>query len=153
MAFRATQAVAPVLDQIDTAQTFPFGTRFEAADGAYVYVKGITSGAVGAWATFHPVTGVTALLTADAVGNVGIMLSILDANTKFGWLQVKGYVVTSKSDTVAGAGALYIDGTAGRVDDAVVVGDLVHNAFSTAADTANILPVYINNPYVTNESN
>ena len=149
MAYRATQAVAPILDQIDTVAAFPFGTRFEAADGAYVYIKGITSGALGAWVTFHPVTGVSALLAANAIGNVGIMMSVLDANTKFGWIQVKGYNTTSKSDTTAAGAALYIDATAGRVDDAVVTGDLVANAFSTAADTTNVLPVYINNPFVT----
>ncbi len=149
MAYRANQIVAPTLDQIDTVAAFPFGTRLEAADGAYVYVKGITSGAAGAWVTFHPVTGVTALLAANAIGKVGIMIAVLDANTKFGWIRVKGYHATSNSDTTASGAALYIDGTAGRVDDLVVAGDLVANAFSTAADTANVLPVYISDPFVT----
>lgn len=147
--FYANQVVPPAFDQIDTTQQFDFGYRFESADKAYVYVKGVASGAAGAWVTFNPSTGVTALLTANAQGKVGIMIAALDATTKFGWIQVKGQNDIAKSDTTAANKPLYIDGTDGRVDDAVVAGDLVANAFSLAADSSNVLSVYINEPFVT----
>ena len=45
--------------------------------------------------------------------------------------------------------ALYIDGTAGRADDADVSGDSIHGAFSMTADTTNVATVMLNYPFVT----
>jgi len=151
MAYRATQAVAPILDQIDTVAAFPFGTRFEAADGAYVYVKGVTSGVAGDWVTFNPSSGVTVRTVANAKGKVGILMAALDATTKFGWAQVKGSnAIALSGAAVAASVPIYLHATAGTVDDAVVSGDLVANAFSTVANIgAGVFTVYINDPFVT----
>ncbi len=137
---------------VDSTQRHAYGTRAKDANSnEYVYLKGITSTAAGSWVTFNPSTGVTALLAGNAVGLVAIAMAAVDANTKFGWYQIYGAYASSASDTVAGASlALYIDGTSGRVDDDDVAGDVVVGAFSTAADTTNVLPVYISYPFVTN---
>lgn len=151
MPLRANPVVLPILDQIDTAtsKTFAFGDVMEIDDKAFMYVKGITSGAAGAWVTYNRSTGVTALLAANAKGPVGIMMAALDAATKFGWIQVKGINAIASTDTIAADAPLYIDGTAGRADDAVVSGDLIANAFSVTADTTNVATVQIYYPFVT----
>lgn len=149
MAINAPGLFIEGLDQVDTVKRFALGARHNLGNDEYVYVQGVTNGAAGAWVTFTA-AGVTTLLAADAVGQVGVMLAALDATTDFGFIQVKGRNDIAKSDTVAGAGPLYIDGTAGRVDDADVAGDSVIGAFALGADATNVLSVYLNHPYVTN---
>jgi len=114
----------------------------------YLYLKGVASTVAGSWVTYDS-SGNTALLAANAVGNVAIAMAAINTTGKYGWYQVKGAYATAKSDTTAANKALYIDTTSGQVDDAIVSGDLVLNAFSTASDTAGALPVYINYPMVT----
>lgn len=136
---------------IDTTASQTFGMQGTDESGyRYIYLKGITSTAAGSWVTYVASTGVTALLAADAVGPVAIAMAATNANTKFGWYMIAGSYASSASDTVAGANGLFIDGTAGRVDDASVAGDMVYGAVATAADAANVLPVTIMYPYVTN---
>lgn len=149
MANRPVQMVAPDFTAIDTAKAFAFGTIFEFADSAFIYLKGITSTAAGSWVTYNGSTGVTALLAANAQGPVAIAMAALDASTKFGWYQVRGINTIASTDTVAADKPLYIDGTSGRADDAVVAGDLIANAFSMTADTANVATVLIRFPFVT----
>lgn len=153
MAIRAGAIVEGPLDQIDTVQRFSLGYTVDMGDSAFVYVQGVSSGAANAFCTYTQ-AGVTTLLAANAVGLVGVLCAALDATTKYGWLQVKALAGRSGStDTVAANTVPYIDGTAGRVDDAVVAGDKVYNAMIMTADTANVASVYLNYPYVTNESN
>lgn len=154
MAIRAgAVALEGPIDQIDTVKRFALGHTVDMGDSAFVYVQGVTSGAANAFATYTS-AGVTTLLAANAVGRVGVFCAALDATSKYGWLQVKALAGRSGStDTVAADTVPYIDGTAGRVDDSAVVGDKVYNAFILSADTANVATVYLNYPYVTNESN
>jgi hypothetical protein len=137
-------------DEVHSTKKYRLGTRKrDVAGNEYIYLKGVTSNAAGKWVSFT--SAYTAvLLAADAVGSVAVSMAAFDAATEYGWAQIYGANTISSSDTVAGAGALYIDGTAGRVDDADVAGDSVHGAFSTAADTSNVLPVWLNYPFVTN---
>jgi hypothetical protein len=152
MAVNASALTLEGISQVDTEKRFALGTEITLGNDAYVYVQGVASGAAGAWATFTS-AGVTTLLAANAVGRVGIMMAALDATTDYGFVQVKGRNTIAKSDTVAADTVPYIDGTAGRVDDAAVVGDKVYNAVILTADTSNVTTVWINHPYVTNESN
>jgi hypothetical protein len=69
--------------------------------------------------------------------------------TNYSWFQVHGVNTIAKTDTVAADKPLYIDGTTGRADDAVVNGDLIYNAFSQTADTTNVCTVRIHYPFVT----
>tara|TARA_R110000868_G_scaffold95603_1_gene262830 strand:+ start:1114 stop:1575 length:462 start_codon:yes stop_codon:yes gene_type:complete len=153
MAIRAGAEVISVLDQIDTVKQFSLGYTVDMGDSAFVYVQGVTSGAANKFATYTS-AGVTTLLAANAVGLVGVFCAALDATTKYGWLQVKALAGRNGStDTVSANTVPYIDGTAGRVDDSSVAGDKVYNAMILTADTSNVATVYLNYPYVTNESN
>lgn len=114
----------------------------------YIFLTGVASTVAGSWVTFDEAY-LTALVVANAVGPVGVAMAATVAST-YGFYQIYGNCAVSASDTTAADVALYIDGTAGRVDDAVVAGDLVVGACSTAADTANVLPVFLNFPFVTN---
>lgn len=154
MAIRSTaMALEGPVDQIDTVKRFALGYTVDMGDSAFVYVQGVTSGAANKFATFT-LAGVTTLLVADAVGRVGIFCADLDATTKYGWLQVKALAGRNgATDTVAANTVPYIDGTAGRVDDAVVAGDKVYNCFILSADTSNVATIWMQYPYVTNESN
>lgn len=139
----------------DTTQNHPLGFRVRAYDatygeGEFVYVKGVASGAVGLLATFNPYSGVTALTGARSKGLVGVMMATLDASTKYGWLQVKGSAVAAVAGTVTAGATPYLTATAGKVDDAVVAGDVVYGAnFATADGTpaANQAVLALSQPY------
>lgn len=152
MATRAPAYVLQAIDQVDTEKRFPLGRRIDLGNDSYVYVQGVTNGAVGAFVTYT-LAGVTTLLAANAIGRVGVMQSALDATTKFGFIRVRGIDTAAKTDTVAANTVPYIDGTAGRVDDAVVAGDKVYNAIILSADASNVATVGLWDPYVTDESN
>jgi len=153
MAIRAGIVVLEGIDQIDTVKRFELGHTLDVGDSAYVYVQGVTSGVANAWATYTS-AGVTTLIVANAIGRVGVFMAALDATTKFGFLQVKSLNGRSVStDTVAANTVPYIDGSAGRIDDAVVVGDKVYNCQILSADITNVATASFCFPYVTNESN
>lgn len=136
---------------VDTSRKYRVGTEVKNKDGnVYIYLKGVTSCAANDWVTFNTSSYIAVRLVADAVGRVAIAMAAVDAATKYGWFLVKGFYATAASDTVAGAGGLFIDGTTGRVDDQSVAGDFVNGAMSTGADATNLLPVNISYPYVTN---
>lgn len=138
------------IGDIDTAQRNPLGMLQTTDDNnVFVYLPGVAAAAAGTWVSYNASTYVPIVLVADAVGFVAISTAAILA-VNWGWFQVYGFNTVSKSDTVAAAGGLFIDGTAGRVDDASVAGDMIYGAMSTGADTANVLPVHINYPYVTN---
>lgn len=151
MAINAPGLFIEGLDQVDTVKRFALGTRINLGNAEYVYVQGVSSGAVNKWVTFTA-AGVTTLLAADASGMVGIMLATLDATTDYGFIIVKGDYATASVDAVSAAGLpLYIDGTAGRADAGTdVAGDLIHNAISTGAAAANLAAVFLNHPMVVN---
>lgn len=146
--------VHEAFDSVDTVKRYALGKRIDIGEDAYVYCQGVTSGAANALVTFT-IAGVTTLLAADAVGLVGVMKAALDSTSKYGFVQVKALRgdCSISTDTVATHKVAYIDGTAGRVDDAVVVGDKVYNFLITSADSTNVATAFMNHPYVTNESN
>lgn len=139
---------------LDTVARNPIGSRCQYVDSVqglqeYVYLKGVASCLLGDSVSFNANTYTAVRLAADAVGRVAIApAAIVAAN--WGWFLIFGFYLTANSDTVAGAGGLFIDGTTGRVDDASVAGDFINGMVSTAADTTNVLPVHLNYPYVTN---
>lgn len=148
---RRTGFVGHIGDIHDSALN-PVGLRVwgvddNGSDAEYIYLKGVANVALGSWVTYNYLFA-SALITHLAVGMVAIAQAAVVAN-KYGFFRIYGYDANAKSDTTAANKALYIDGTDGRVDDAVVTGDLVVNAMSAAADTANVLPVFIQYPFVT----
>lgn len=147
----APLAMAGSVFDVDTVQRNPLGTRVQDNNGGeYIYLKGVASCAQSSVVTFDAAFQ-TALIVADAVGLVAVAMgAVLAAN--FGWFCTVSPLsgITAKSDTVAGIAPLFIDGTAGRVDDAVVTGDLILNAYATAADATNLCVIQICRPSVNN---
>jgi len=128
---------------VDTAQGYPLGTIVRAVDvgpTAYgevelIYLKGGTSVAARSVVTINSDWSTT-LIAARAKGAVAVSLAAVDATTKYGWFVCKGKAAAA-SDTVADAAACYIDGTAGRIDDAAVAGDQVIGMQTASADDTN----------------
>jgi hypothetical protein len=124
-----------------TTQQHPFGYRVKALDatygeGEFVYVKGVSSGAAGLCATYDPKTGVTALTGARSKGLLCVFVSALSSNTTYGWAQVRGDADVQVAGSVVAGATVYLTGTAGKLDDAVVAGDIVYGAnFGTADGT------------------
>ena len=153
-----SQAIADV----STTKNHDFGTIVRARDvgttaygeGEFIYVKGVASGAVKAWAGYNSKTGATTLAVADGNYPIGVMMSALDATTDFGWLQIKGRAIAKALTLFADNGVCYLTSTAGSVDDASVIGDVVHNAVGrngaaiTVGDLAGEFE--INRPYSEN---
>jgi hypothetical protein len=154
MAIRSVGMFVEGLDQVDVgsdAKRFPLGTKVFLGDQSYVYVQGVSSGAAGKWVTFTP-AGVTTLLAANASGEVGLLMSALDATTDYGFAQIFGANSIASVDAVSAAGLpLYIDGTAGRADAGTdVSGDVILGAISTSAASSNVASVFLNYPMVIN---
>lgn len=117
--------------------------------GEFIYLKGVTSTAVGSWVTYNLDDGTTTLIAADAVGPVAVAMSACDASTKYGWYQISGKAIAVAAD-VADNADVYIDTAAGTCDDATVTGDRVQRAkWASADDTATgTAEVEINRPFV-----
>lgn len=154
-----TQTVLPqAIDAVSTTQNLPLGTRVKAkhttlGEAEFIYVKGVSGGAAGAWAVYNADDYSTTLVVADAIGPVGVMMAALDAATDYGWLCVYGKVsgaqcLTSFSDN----GVVFATACAGFVDDASVTGDLVNRAKGASTSTARSADFEIDYPYVDNNS-
>lgn len=135
------------ITQIDTVATNALGTKaFDSAGNGYIYLQGVASTVAKDVVTFDE-NFLTTRIAANAVGPVAVAMAAVVAN-QYGWYQIYGNGSVN-SDTTAADKALYIDGITGRVDDAVVSGDLIVGMVSTAADTTNVLPVWMQYPHVT----
>ncbi len=136
---------------VDLTQQNPLFTRgFDVSGNEYIYLGGATTVDAANWVvSYVPSTGIPTLIAADAVGPVAVSMAAVNLATSFGWYQIWGFG-SAKSDTVAGVAQLFIDGTAGRVDDAIVTGDLIVGMTATAADTTNVVPVQLRYPYISN---
>lgn len=136
---------------IDTVKKHPLGTRAQDSDGnIYIYMQGVASLTATANVVSYDENFVTTLLAADAVGRVAVAMAVLDATTKFGWFQIYGKNTAVASDTVSDNTPLYIDGTAGRVDDAGVAGDWISGMFARSASSSNLITAELDFPFVSN---
>ncbi len=135
--------------QIDGTKRTQLGTRAFDSDGnEYIYLQGVASTAAGDWVSFDE-AHVTTRLAGNAVGRVAIAMGATVASS-YGWYQIYGKNTIAATDTVVADVQLYIDGTAGRADDADVAGDAIVGAFSRSADTSNVATVELNYPFVCN---
>jgi hypothetical protein len=121
---------AQPITTIETVARHPFGTIVRAVDptygeGEFQYVKGITSGTAKAWVVINQDDYTTTRLVANGIGPVGILMSALDASTKFGWAQISGKALGVCLTGYTDNGAVYCTSTDGAIDDTSVVGDLV----------------------------
>lgn len=143
----------PITDA-NATQQHNLGKRMKAYDATlglceFVYVKGVASAAAGLLATYIPGTGTTALTVARSKGLVGVFMAALTAGL-FGWLQIKGLAEIQTNGAVVAGSTVYLTAGSGKVDDAVVAGDIVYGAnFATADGTpvANWARVSIAEPY------
>lgn len=145
----AVLASVGALTDIDTTARNPLMTVVQDENGGeYIYLTGVASTGAGSWVTFDEL-GITTLLTADAVGPVAVAMAATVAST-YGWYCIVSPKsgVTGKTDTIADNKSCYIDGTAGRVDDAGVAGDLVFRAWSRSTDSSNLATFQIDHPFV-----
>lgn len=129
----------PITD-VSTTQQHDLGTEVQAKDfgsngngvGTFKYVKGVASAAAGSWVTFHEDDYSTALLAANAIGQVGICMAAIVAST-YGWVQISGKAVGLALAAFADNGLVHATATAGSVDDAAVAGDRVKKALGASA--------------------
>lgn len=113
------------------------GTR---GDAEFVYLSGVASTVAGSVVLITDTWG-TSLIAARAIGGVALATAATVANT-YGWYQVMGVGVAA-CDTVAANAACYIDGTAGRIDDAAVAGDAVMGMRTVTSDDTNTCLVHM----------
>lgn len=131
--------IQPIADT-STTQNHPLGMRVCARDfganqngeGEFIYLKGVASTAVGSWVTFYEDDYTTALLAANAIGQVGVAMSA-NVASQYGWYQVRGKAVGKALAAYADNGLVYATATAGSVDDAAVAGDRVKKAIGASA--------------------
>ena len=130
-----------------TTQNHPFGTIVRAKDigstaygeAEFVYVKGVSSGATKKWAAYRAKAGLTTLAVASGnYPSIGVMVSDLDATTKFGWLQITGRAIAKALTSFADNGVCYLTSTAGSVDDASVAGDVILGAIGRNGGTITV---------------
>lgn len=132
---------AQPITEVSTTQRHPLGTVVKAVDvgseargeGEFMYVKGVASGARGAWVGYLADSYLTVLAVANGHYPLGIMMSDLDATTDFGWIQIRGKAVGKALASFADDGVVYLTATAGSVDDADVAGDFVSGALGASA--------------------
>lgn len=140
-----------------TTKLWPLGTRCKALDlgstgygpGEFVYLEGVGSTVRGS-VVYITDAYATILVVADAIGAVAVALSANAAASSYGWYQILGQGVAA-CDTVAAAAQCYIDGTAGRIDDSVVAGDIVQGMRTvTSDDTSTCVVNMTSYPYIAN---
>lgn len=156
---------AQPIAEVSTTQNHPLGTILRARDigatnnltgngeGEFIYVKGVSSGATGAWVGIDE-DGATTLAIADGYYPlVGVLMADLDATTKYGWTQITGKAVALALTGYADNANVYLTGTAGSVDDTAVAGDLVHRALGASAldaPAAGMAEFFLNRPSTDN---
>jgi hypothetical protein len=161
MSFQRNDAAGgQAITDTSATQQHPLGQRIRAYDptygeGEFIYAKGVASAAAGLIGTVNPYSGVTALTGARSKGLVGLFVSALTAGL-YGWVQVRGANMVQVAGSVVSGATVYLTATAGKVDDAVVAGDIVYGAsFATADGTpaANQAVIALADPWVGDTDN
>ncbi len=150
------------IDEVSTTQKHALGSVVRAVDrgsnqngeGAFIYVKGVASGARGCAVLIEQDAYLTTLTVADAYGKIGWLMSALDATTKYGWAQIRGKAVGLVLASFADNGQLYLTSTPGSLDDAAVQGDHVNGARGASAidyPETGMAEIECDNPWVDND--
>jgi hypothetical protein len=129
---------AQAITETSTTKQVPLGTRLKGVDPSlgeaeFIYLKGVSSTVVGSVVTFYESDWTTALLAANAIGQVGVAMSINAAATSYGWYQIVGKAIAKCVAAVADNGLVYACATAGSIDDAATAGDRVKRAITASA--------------------
>lgn len=130
---------AQEITNVSTSQLHPLGTKVLDTDGnEYVYVKGVTSGILGAVANYDEL-GLTTLVGNATIGPVCVFMAILSANT-YGWGQIWGSATVKTTESVDDNDLAYTTATGGAVSDTsggsfVRVSNMVYRAAGSGATT------------------
>lgn len=162
----AAQITSPVLASVgslgvvDTVARMPVGTIVSGVDdfgnsAKFIYLKGVASTIAGSVVTYSLFDGTTALVVADASGEIAVAMSANILATTFGWYCIQGCVLC---DVVANSAAATPGGknpgretTDGKIGDGRAAGDEINNCFQRVATTAAALAYCdIAFPYVNN---
>ena len=145
----------PIADTSSTAR-HPIGTILQAQDPTYgsaefIYLKGVTSTAVGSVVTYNSTTGVTTLAAAgtNLPHPIAVAMAATDGSS-YGWYQISGQAVMAKSSAtslaagvavgVKTAGFIASTGTGKEVNGAIVM------AVASAKTGVTTVRVLINRP-------
>lgn len=136
----STDSIGAEIDKVYDSEAFTLGTRISAIDrattnygsGEFIFLKGVASTAVGSWVHYNQDDHTTALTVANAIGPIAVAMAATVAN-KYGWYQIYGKAVGKVLASFADNGNVYLTGTAGSVDDAIVAGDRVQNCKGASA--------------------
>jgi hypothetical protein len=124
----------PAIDAAADAATIPLGSTCRASHATYgeaefVFLAGAASTATGDAVTY--LGGATTRLPATGgAGPVAVAMAATGAG-QYGWYAVRGVVPVATSGAVA-AGAPAYAAAAGKVDDAVVAGELITGMWFSA---------------------
>lgn len=159
MAFKYAHDVlgATQLTDIDvTTARHPLGTIVKGRDATYgeaefIYLKGVSSAAAGHLVSYD-VTFTAALHTTelDKSRPVAVLLSAIDASTKFGWAQISGSASVKKANTVsfaAGAGLAGDSGLAIAVVSGLILNGALVSIVASAKSDVTTVRVMINRPH------
>ena len=139
------QAFESNTSALDASAITKLGTRARDTEGGeWIYLLGVASTTAGKFATWNE-SYATALLVADCAAPIGVAGAAIVAST-YGWYQVWGLNVEASTDTVAGDTAAWVDGTAGRIDDAGSAGDWISGCWIRTADVSNVATVQLSYP-------
>ncbi len=127
------------IEDTSTTAKHALGTRVFCKDpdygaGEFIYLKGVASTLLGSWSTINSDDWTTTLIVANAIGDVGVSMSANVAN-QYGWYQIYGKASAQAAASYADNGLVFI-ASSGVVDDAVVDGDMVHNAKGASTITS-----------------
>lgn len=158
MTYRSSQSYIgqQALADVDTTQRHPLGTIIKAYDptygaGEFIYLKGVSSAAVGHLVSYD-VTFTAALHTTelDKPRPVAVLMSAIDASTKYGWAQISGQAVVKKAVSVSFAAGAALAGGSGLaiavVSGLILNGALVAVVASAKSDVASVR-VMISRPH------
>lgn len=124
----------PVTDVHDSAH-HTLGSRTRKGDDEFIYLAGVADVDSTHRIVVYDEVYASTLIAGNAVGGVAVFAANIVAN-KYGWAQIFGSCAFGTTDAIATDKAMYIDATAGRVDDATVTGDLVLNMWSRSTDAS-----------------
>ena len=137
------------LANVDSEAAYALGTRGHDNSGnEYIYLKGITSTAIGSWVTFDE-AHLTTLAVADAQGRVAIAIGAV-IDDKYGWYQIYGSASGLALTAFADNGKVYLTSTDGSVDDADASADFILGAVGRSAvnETSMLATFELNYPMV-----
>lgn len=131
-----------LIDGVDTAQKVPLGTVIRGThvtygQGEFIYLKGVTSTAIGSIVNYDDSfqTALDTTATAGPSRPLAVAMAAVDAGTKYGWYQIGGLATAKKANSVSfakGAGL----GAGSGLAVAVVTGSVMQSACVAAVASA-----------------